>query len=115
LRVGFLGEDQLGDTQSLDHVRDLWLVDATALTGCDGAGVRAIGVAYRRALRHNRRMTLVGAPDVLRRELTRLRLGSHVLGHGDVPPRRPELRSCLTGIARPGRDRGHPGPADGGR
>jgi len=43
-----------------DH--DTCVVDTTGLIGCDQIGVRAIGAAYRRALRHNRRMTLTGAP-----------------------------------------------------
>ncbi|MCA0143986.1 STAS domain-containing protein [Blastococcus sp. LR1] len=56
-----------------------WLVDATELDACDLVGVRSIGTAYRRALRHNRRMTLAGASTSLRHELTRLRLDRHLL------------------------------------
>ena len=58
---------------------DTWLVDTTDLIGCDQIGVRAIGAAYRRALRHNRRMTLTGAPPPLQQPLTRLRLDHHLL------------------------------------
>ena len=61
---------------------DTWVVDATDLTGCDPMGVRAIGSAYRRALRHDRRMTVTGAPPLLRRSLARLRLDFHVLDGG---------------------------------
>jgi anti-anti-sigma regulatory factor len=63
---------------------DQWVVDALGLTDCDHAGVRAIGLAYRRALRHGRRMVLTGASPALRRVLTRVRLDHHVLAaaHG---------------------------------
>jgi anti-anti-sigma regulatory factor len=60
-----------------DH--DTWVVDTTDLIGCDQIGVWAIGAAYRRALRHNRRMTLTGAPPGLQRSLERLRLDHHLL------------------------------------
>ncbi|MGY1709315.1 STAS domain-containing protein [Geodermatophilus sp. SYSU D00758] len=56
-----------------------WTVDVTGLTACDHSGLRAIGATYRRALRHDRRMTLVGAPPALVRALSRLRLDGHVL------------------------------------
>ena len=66
-----------------------WVVDTTDLIGCDQIGVRAIGAAYRRALRHNRRMVLTGAPPLLQRSLARLRLHHHLLdsavGAGAVP------------------------------
>jgi anti-anti-sigma factor len=57
-----------------------WVLDVTDLTGCDPAGVRAIGAACRRALRHSRRITLVGTPRFLQRDLARLRLAQHFLG-----------------------------------
>jgi anti-anti-sigma regulatory factor len=60
-----------------DHAT--WVVDTTDLTRCDHMGVRAIGAAYRRALRHSRRMTLTGVPPLLQRSLARLRLDHHVL------------------------------------
>jgi anti-anti-sigma factor len=68
---------------------DTWVVDTTDLTGCDHMGVRVIGAAYRRALRHNQRMMLTGAPPLLQRSLARLRLDHHLLdgavGAGTVP------------------------------
>jgi anti-anti-sigma regulatory factor len=57
---------------------DAWVVDTTDLTGCDQIGVRAIGGAYRRALRHKRRMTLTGAPPRLQQSQA-LRLNQHRL------------------------------------
>jgi anti-anti-sigma regulatory factor len=66
-----------------------WVVDTAGLIGCDQIGVWAIGAAYRRALRHNRRMTLTGAPPVLQQSLARVRLHHHLLdgtvGAGPVP------------------------------
>jgi anti-anti-sigma regulatory factor len=62
--------------------RDSWVVDATDLTGCDHRGVSAIGAAYRRALRHNRRMTLIGCALSLQRDLARLRL-DHISNSAD--------------------------------
>jgi len=56
-----------------------WVVDVAALTVADHTGLRAIGAAYRRLLRHDRRMTLRGASTDLQRVLTRLHLGRHVL------------------------------------
>jgi anti-anti-sigma regulatory factor len=76
---------------------DVWVVDATGVTACDGAGIRGIGTACRRALRHGRRLRLVGVPPVLRRELARLRLDHHLLDDGgavvpDPPGRQPAAR-----------------------
>ncbi|HEY0498888.1 MAG TPA: STAS domain-containing protein, partial [Kutzneria sp.] len=51
-----------------------WAVDVTGLTVGDAAGMRTISGAYRRLLRHGRRMTLCGASPTLRQALTRLRL-----------------------------------------
>lgn len=56
-----------------------WTVDASHLTVADHDGLRAIGGAYRRALRHGRRLYLQGSSPSLRRVLLRLRLGQHVL------------------------------------
>jgi anti-anti-sigma factor len=56
-----------------------WMVDVAALTVTDHTGLRAIGAAYRRLLRHDRRLTLCGVSPDLQRVLTRLRLGRHVL------------------------------------
>ncbi len=61
---------------------DLWTIDVTGLTVCQGSGLRAIGVAYRRALRHNRWVRLIGTPPWLQRELTRIHLDHHLLGDG---------------------------------
>ena len=58
---------------------DVWVVDATHVTACDRVGIRGIGAAYRRALRHDRRFELTGAPPFLRGELIRLRLDRHLL------------------------------------
>jgi anti-anti-sigma factor len=60
-----------------------WVVDVAGLTVADHTGLRAIGAAYRRLLRHDRRMTLHGASPELQGVLTRLRLGRHVLDDDD--------------------------------
>ena len=87
-----------------DH--DTCVVDTTGLIGCDQIGVRAIGAAYRRALRHNRRMTLTGAPPLLQQSLARLRLDHHLLdgavGAGRSPTRcPPDVRAAATAGPRP--------------
>ena len=67
---------------------DTWILDTTDLIGCDQIGVRAIGAAYRRAPRHNRRMTLTGAAPLLQQWLARLRLDHHLdsaPGAGAIP------------------------------
>jgi anti-anti-sigma regulatory factor len=69
----------------LDGNHDTWVVDTTDVTGCDQIGVWAIGAAYRRALRHNRRMTLTGAPPLLQQSLARLRLDHHLLEDASDP------------------------------
>lgn len=63
-----------------------WQLDVRGLTGCDGTGLRVIGAAYRRALRHSRRLAVVGASRSLQRELSRLRLDRHVFPSGEVAP-----------------------------
>jgi anti-anti-sigma regulatory factor len=73
-----------------DH--ETWVVDTSGLIRYDQIGVRAIGAAYRRALRHNRRMTLAGAPPPRQRSLRRLRLDHHVL---DGPSRPGDVRHAL--------------------
>jgi anti-anti-sigma regulatory factor len=55
-----------------------WVVDVADLSACDYAGVRAISAAYRRALRRNRGMTLIGESASLRWHLQRLRLDHHI-------------------------------------
>lgn len=61
---------------------DAWAVDVTGLAGCDLTGLRAISAGYRLALRHGRRLTLIGAPSWLQQALARLRLDHHVLVPG---------------------------------
>ena len=63
-----------------------WVLDVAALTVADHTGLRAIGAAYRRLLRHDRRLTLSGASPELQRVLTRLHLGRHVLDDDDAEP-----------------------------
>ena len=69
----------------------VWVIDATDVTACDGMGVRGIGAAYRRAVRHHRRIRLVGTPAALHRELTRLRLDHHLLGEDALAAAAPPL------------------------
>jgi anti-anti-sigma regulatory factor len=52
--------------------RPRWTVDLTELTACGRTGAHAIAGACRWALRHNRRVVLVGTPVWLQRKLTRL-------------------------------------------
>lgn len=54
-------------------------IDVSGMEVADHAGLRAIGDAYRRAMRHGRRITLRGASPQLRSALTQLRLGPHLL------------------------------------
>ena len=63
-----------------------WVLDVAALTVTDHTGLRAIGAAYRRLLRHDRRMTLSGASPDLQRVLTRLRLSPHLLDDDHAEP-----------------------------
>lgn len=82
--------DALSALLHAKHVR--WQLDVTELAEVDDGGLRAVGAAYRRALRHGCHLTLHGAPPALREALTRLRLDRHILGGqpatvGDsVPP-----------------------------
>ncbi len=62
----------------LTEQRD-WALDVTALMVTDHTGLRAIGAAYRRMLRHGRRLTIRGASPELTRVLVRLHLGRHLL------------------------------------
>ena len=57
-----------------------WQLDVSELADVDDAGLRALGAAYRRALRHGGHLTLHGASPALRAALTRLRLDRHILG-----------------------------------
>ena len=60
-------------------------VDVSEMEVADHAALRAIGDAYRRAMRQGRRITVHGASPQLRSVLTRLHLGHH-LPHDDAPP-----------------------------
>jgi anti-anti-sigma regulatory factor len=60
-------------------------VDVGGMEVADHAALRAIGDAYRRAMRRGRRITLRGASPQLRSALTRLHLGHHLLCD-DAPP-----------------------------
>ncbi|MGK5113927.1 STAS domain-containing protein [Geodermatophilus sp. CPCC 205506] len=62
-----------------------WTLDVGGLTDVDDAGLRALLVAYRRALRHGRRITVVGASPSLQYALTLLRLDRHVLPAEGAP------------------------------
>ena len=77
-RTAHLLRDALSALLHAEHVR--WQLDVTEVTDVDDAGLRAVGAAYRRALRHGGHLTLHGAPPALRAALTRLRLDHHVLG-----------------------------------
>jgi anti-anti-sigma factor len=68
-----------------------WTIDVGGLTDIDHAGLRGLLGAYRRALRHGRRITLHGASPSLQRALTLLRLDRHVLPGENTPiPAEPE-------------------------
>ncbi|MGY1640320.1 STAS domain-containing protein [Geodermatophilus sp. SYSU D00703] len=68
-----------------------WTVEVTELV-VDHVGLRAIGRAYRRALRHDRRITLRGASPALRGALSPLPSDHHVLaGGGDPTPDEPAM------------------------
>ena len=69
-----------------------WSIDVSALVVTDDAGLRAIVGAYRRALRHGHRLTLLGASPPLHRALTRLRLASHLLPGDELRPSPPPYR-----------------------
>lgn len=83
---------------------DLWVVDVIGLTACDHSGLRGIGAAYRRAVRHDRRMLLLGASPGLRQALTRMRLDHHVLAAAHRS--RPVKADLAHGARRPAPDPG---------
>jgi anti-anti-sigma regulatory factor len=60
-------------------------LDVSGMEVADNAALRAIGDAYRRAMRKGRRITLRGASPQLRSALTRLHLGHHILYDGAPP------------------------------
>lgn len=55
----------------LGTAREHWTVDVTELIVRDRGSLRTLTAAYRRLLRHGRRMTLEGAAPELRQALTR--------------------------------------------
>jgi anti-sigma B factor antagonist len=61
-----------------DPRRD-WVIDVVALDACDVTGLRALGIAYRRALVRGRGLVVTGAPPWLCRALHRVRLDGHLL------------------------------------
>jgi len=69
-----------------------WTIDLGGLTAIDDAGVRALSAAYRHAVRHGRRIVLLGASSPLQHVLALLRLDRHVLcgeaGRGQLQPGR---------------------------
>ncbi|WP_448620514.1 STAS domain-containing protein [Geodermatophilus sp. URMC 65] len=83
-RTAHLLHDAVSTLLFADHER--WAVDVTGLTVGDAATVRTISGAYRRLLRHGRRMTLLGASPPLRQALTRLRLDPHLLDEATDRP-----------------------------
>jgi anti-anti-sigma regulatory factor len=89
-RTAHLLHDALSTLLHAEHTS--WQLDVSELVDVDDAGLRAVGAAYRRALRHGRHLTLHGASPALREALIRLRLDRHVLGgqpagvHDPVPP-----------------------------
>jgi anti-anti-sigma regulatory factor len=56
-----------------------WQLDLAAVTAVDTAGLRSLGAAYRRAVRHDRQLTVHRPAPELQRALRRLRLDRHVL------------------------------------
>ena len=68
---------------------DRWIVHVAGLTGFDPTGLRTIGATYRRALRHRRRLTLIGPSPLLQAALARLRLDHHVLAAEQDTPAPP--------------------------
>jgi anti-anti-sigma factor len=84
-RTAHLLNDAISALLHSDRELQNWTVDVAGLSVADHAGLRAIGRAYRRALRHDRRITLHGASPALQSALVRLHLERHVLD-GNGPP-----------------------------
>jgi anti-anti-sigma factor len=72
-------------TVLLGTERPTLTVDVSRMEVADHAALRAIGDAYRRAMRQGRRITLHGASPQLRRALTQLRLDHHLLDDDALP------------------------------
>jgi anti-anti-sigma factor len=71
-----------------------WVIDVSDLVVADQAGLRALAGCYRRALRSDRRITLLGASPALRSALTRLRLERHALPPQGSPTDGGRLDAC---------------------
>jgi anti-anti-sigma regulatory factor len=71
--------------------RTAWSIDVAGLVVSDDAGLRAIVGAYRRAVRHGRQLTLLGASPALHGALMRLRLARHLLPGDEPRPAAPAL------------------------
>jgi anti-anti-sigma regulatory factor len=76
-RTVHLFSDAVRTLQAAD--RPEWVIDVAGLERCDAAGLRALGIAYRRALVRGRRVVVHAPPPWLCRALARIRLDSHVL------------------------------------
>ncbi|MGY1831168.1 STAS domain-containing protein [Geodermatophilus sp. SYSU D01180] len=63
-----------------------WHLDLAAVTVVDAVGLRALGSAYRRAVRHDRQLIVHRPAPDLQRALRRLRLDRHVLVPEPVVP-----------------------------
>src|SRR3954454_18480174 len=68
---------------------DRWIINVAGLTGFDPTGLRTIGATYRRALRHRRRLTLIGPSPLLPAPRGPLRLDHHVLASEQDTPASP--------------------------
>jgi anti-anti-sigma regulatory factor len=73
-RSAHLHYDAVSAMLHSERARRIWTVHVAELSVADHAGLRAIGRAYRRALRHDRRITLRGASPALQSALTRVHL-----------------------------------------
>jgi anti-anti-sigma factor len=62
---------------STEHLT--WVLDAAGLEVGDSVGLRTLGAAYRRLLRHGRELRVVNESPTLRAVLTRLKLDVHLL------------------------------------
>ncbi|MGY1780593.1 STAS domain-containing protein [Geodermatophilus sp. SYSU D01036] len=63
-----------------------WHLDLAGVTAVDTAGLRALGTAYRRAVRHDRQLIVHRPAPDLQRALRRLRLDRHVLVPEPIAP-----------------------------
>ena len=89
--------------------RARWTVDLTELTACGRTGTHAIAGACRWALRHDRRIVLVGTPVCLQRTLSQL-LGHH----RPIPGSRGVVAGAGVATADAAPERHPPPPAESG-